>query len=122
MSSAIVFAVILWLGLVPKEAPASTLELTDVVGAKKVKVRAPIGDQPYENLSSPHGQKATYVRHEIDPYAAAAAEVRSKNMHAAIWARAMVEGGGVEGPVQAAYIKLRVAQLASTQGEGKLSE
>ena len=49
--------------------------------------------------------------HAADPYQQAGEEVLSGKVDAAIWARALVEGGGIEGAVKAAYVKLRVAQL-----------
>ena len=46
-----------------------------------------------------------------DPYQQAGEELLSGRMAPSAWARALVEGGGIEGPVKAAYVKLRVADL-----------
>jgi len=46
-----------------------------------------------------------------DPYQQAGEELMSGRMDPAVWARAVVAGGGVEGPTKAAYVKQRVAGL-----------
>jgi uncharacterized membrane protein YhaH (DUF805 family) len=47
----------------------------------------------------------------VDPYQQAGEELISGRLDPSVWARALVEGGGVEGPTKAAYVKLRVADL-----------
>ncbi len=46
-----------------------------------------------------------------DPYQQAGEELMSGHVDPSTWARAIVDGGGVEGPTKAAYVKLRVADL-----------
>ena len=46
-----------------------------------------------------------------DPYKLAGQEILSGQLEAAAWARALVEGNGVEGAVRAAYVKLRVGAI-----------
>jgi TPR repeat protein len=53
----------------------------------------------------------------VDPYEQAGEELMSGRMAPSVWARAIVEGGGVEGPMRAAYVKLRVADLERKAAE-----
>lgn len=51
----------------------------------------------------------------LDPYVVAGEEVLSGNVDAGLWARALVQGGGNDGPVRAAYVAARVAELGQQQ-------
>lgn len=53
----------------------------------------------------------------LEPYAIAGEEVLSGKVDAALWARALVQGGGSDGPVRAAYVAARVAQLEARADE-----
>lgn len=65
----------------------------------------------------PAGTPMTHASQEdstetiTDPYEQAGEEVLSGKVVAGMWARALVEGGGNDGAVKAAYVKLRVVQL-----------
>lgn len=52
-----------------------------------------------------------------DPYAIAGQEVLTGQVVPGLWAKATVEGNGTEGPTQAAYIRLRVAELEAESDE-----
>lgn len=52
-----------------------------------------------------------------DPYQQAGEELISGRVDPSTWARAIVDGGGVEGPTKAAYVKLRVADLERVAAE-----
>ena len=53
----------------------------------------------------------------VDPYQQAGEELMSGRLDPSVWARALVEGGGVEGPTKAAYVKQRVAGLERVAAE-----
>jgi uncharacterized membrane protein YhaH (DUF805 family) len=53
----------------------------------------------------------------VDPYKQAGEELLGGRMDPSVWARALVESGGVEGPMKAAYVKLRVADLERAAAE-----
>ena len=122
--AAVIFAVIVWLGLVPRQPSSTVIEVGNIVGEEKAAPATIVGSGPSPAPSRPDGwvEAVGSIPGKVDAYAAAANELQSKNMDAAIWARAMVEGGGIEGPVQAAYIRFRVTQMASTKNEREISK
>jgi uncharacterized membrane protein YhaH (DUF805 family) len=56
-----------------------------------------------------------------DPYKLAGQEILTGKLDASAWARALVEGNGVDGAVRAAYVKLRVGAIQAEPAQSQNS-
>jgi uncharacterized membrane protein YhaH (DUF805 family) len=97
------------------QSPSSQIVQTD----KPVATTS--GGAPLQKSAPVPNSEVAAQSQPTDPYELAGQEILTGKLDASAWARALVEGNGVDGAVRAAYVKLRVGALQAEPAQSQNS-